>query len=196
MLVDLAKTSDIYVRQQATCNYFLLSALAVIILAVCNAPKTFSESCHECFSSAVELVRNFSRGSLASRRLWNSIRGLLPAIRALGLKIKPEVSVSGPQATSEIISQQSSSQMQGSLQPPPTEKDVPQMMPYAVSPDGASSVPNTFQMGDDLMGLFNAFGQADAEAMTVFDDSVMTMDTSYVPNNFPMEISRRFQGLI
>jgi hypothetical protein len=86
--------------------------------------------------------------------------------------------------------------MQGSFQSPRTENDVPQMVPYAVSPEGTSSVPNTFQMGDDLMGLFNAFGQADGEAMTVFDDSTMAMDTSYVHNNFPMEISRRFQGLI
>ncbi|KAI8944262.1 hypothetical protein F4801DRAFT_232787 [Xylaria longipes] len=69
VLVDLAETSDIYARQQSAFNYFLLSALAVILLAVCNAPKTFFSSCHESFSLAVELVRILSCRSLASRHL-------------------------------------------------------------------------------------------------------------------------------
>ncbi|KAI3322816.1 hypothetical protein HD806DRAFT_544830 [Xylariaceae sp. AK1471] len=196
VLVDLAETSDIYVRQQAACNYFLLSALAVILLAVCNAPKNFSDSCHESFLSAVELVRNFSHGSLASRRLWNSIRGLVPAMRALGLKVRAEDSITKQPEGSVNSVQQVSSQHHDSPQLSSTEKDIPQLTPFSVSPGGVTSVLNTFQMGEDLMGLFEAFGQADAEAMTMFDDTLLGLDPNYMSMTFPMEVSRRFQSLI
>ncbi|KAI0440826.1 fungal-specific transcription factor domain-containing protein [Xylaria telfairii] len=185
VLVDLAETSDIYARQQSAFNYFLLSALAVILLAVCNAPKTFFNSCHESFSSAVELVRSFSRGSLASRRLWNSIRGLLPAIRTLGLKIGSEVPGRQHEASGN-------GRQQGLGQHP---EPIPQVTPFALSPGGVASSPNTFQMSEDLMGLFNAFGQADAE-MLMYEDPLLAMDSNYASMNFPMEIARRFQDLI
>jgi hypothetical protein len=86
VLVNLAKTSDIYQRQQVAFNYFLLSAMAVLLLAVCHAPDVFSDSCRDSFSASVDLVRGFSRQSAASRRLWRSVRGLLPAARHLGLQ--------------------------------------------------------------------------------------------------------------
>lgn len=188
VLVDLAETSDIYARQQSAFNYFLLSALAVILLAVCNAPKTFFNSCHESFSSAVELVRSFSRGSLASRRLWNSIRGLLPAVRTLGLKIGSEASNSQHEASGNGR-QQGLGQHQGH------PELIPQATPFALSPEGVASSPNTFQMSEDLMGLFNAFGQADAE-MLMYEDPLLALDSNYASMNFPMEIARRFQDLI
>lgn len=188
VLVDLAETSDIYARQQAAFNYFLLSALAVILLAVCNAPRTFSNSCYESFSSAVELVRNFSRGSLASKRLWNGIRGLLPAVRTLGLNVGSEAS-NNQHETPASAAQQGPAQAQEPTQPPPV------VMPSTLAPESTASIPNTLQMGDDLMGLFNAFGQADSETM-MFDDSLPALDSDYMPITFPMEISRRFQGLI
>ncbi|GAW23336.1 hypothetical protein ANO14919_128920 [Xylariales sp. No.14919] len=195
VLVNLAETSDIYARQQATFNYFLLSALAVILLAVCNAPKIFSGSCHESFSAAVELVRNFSRGSLASKRLWNSIRGLLPAVRTLGLKIGPKASKNRHRDPEHAVCDGL-----GQGEEPPQQvaaaKDMPQIMPFTLSPEGIASVPNTFQMGEDLMGLFNVFGQADSTEMMMFDESFPVSDSNYPPTNFPMEISRRFQGLI
>ncbi|GAP84428.2 putative fungal specific transcription factor domain-containing protein [Rosellinia necatrix] len=194
VLVDLAETSDIYARQQAAFNYFLLSALAVILLAVCNAPRTFSNSCYESFSSAVELVRKFSRGSLASRRLWNSIRGLLPAIRTLGLKIGSETTNTQYEGPSNVP-RDTPDQNQEVPHPPPVDKSIPQVMPLMLPPEGTTTIPNTFQMGDDLMGLFNAFGQADAETI-IFDDPLPSLDSNYMQMTFPMEISRRFQGLI
>ncbi|KAI0466272.1 fungal-specific transcription factor domain-containing protein [Xylaria cf. heliscus] len=188
VLVDLAETSDIYARQQSAFNYFLLSALAVILLAVCNAPKTFFNSCHESFSSAVELVRSFSRGSLASRRLWNSIRGLLPAVRTLGLKIGSEASNSQHQGPGNA-----------SQQGPERNHDhpelIPQVTPFALSPQGVVSSPDIPQMGEDLMGLFNAVGQADAE-MVMYEDPLLALNPDYVSMTFPMEIARRFQDLI
>lgn len=90
VLVHLNATSDIYRRQQSAFNYFLLSALAVIFLAVCHEPATFAEPCRKSFHAAVKLVRDFSRRSQASRRLWNSIRGLLPRLRTLGMQSAEE----------------------------------------------------------------------------------------------------------
>ncbi|RYP09165.1 hypothetical protein DL764_001436 [Monosporascus ibericus] len=86
VLVHLNATSDIYRRQQSAFNYFLLSALAVIFLAVCHAPAVYAEPCRKSFHAAVQLVRDFSRRSHASRRLWNSIKGLLPRLRTLGMR--------------------------------------------------------------------------------------------------------------
>ncbi|KAI0538693.1 fungal-specific transcription factor domain-containing protein [Xylaria digitata] len=194
VLVNLAETSDIYARQQATFNYFLLSAPAVILLAVCNAPKTFSDSCHESFSSAVELVRNFSRGSLASKRLWRSIRGLLPAVRALGLKIGSKASNERGE-NPDVEVRDGLGQREDPPQQLPVEEIMPQITPFTLSPEGVASIPNTFQMGNDLMGLFNVFGQVDAET-TMFEDSFLVPGSNYIPTAFPMEISRRFQGLI
>ncbi|ODA79178.1 hypothetical protein RJ55_04770 [Drechmeria coniospora] len=85
VLVHLHATTDIYSRQQNAFNHFLLSAFAVIALAVCHAPDVFAEHCRGSFLDAVDLVRGFSRHSVASRRLWNSIRGFLPRLNRLGL---------------------------------------------------------------------------------------------------------------
>ncbi|KHN93830.1 Casein kinase II, regulatory subunit [Metarhizium album ARSEF 1941] len=86
VLVHLNATSDIYSRQQTAFNYFLLSAFAVISLAICHAPSTFAAGCAQSFIDAVGLVRGFSRHSIASHRLWKSIRGLLPRLKSLGLQ--------------------------------------------------------------------------------------------------------------
>lgn len=85
VLVHLHATSDIYSRQQNAFNYFLSSAFAVISLAVCHAPQLFAASCGQSFLDAAGLVKGFSRHSIASRRLWKSIRGLLPKLKSLGI---------------------------------------------------------------------------------------------------------------
>ncbi|KAI0859694.1 fungal-specific transcription factor domain-containing protein [Xylaria cubensis] len=186
VLVNLAETSDIYARQQSTFNYFLLSALSVMLLAVCNAPKIFFNSCHDSFSSAVELVRSFSRESLAGRRLWNSIRGLLPAVRALGLKIGSEASNGQHVGSRNAIQQQGS----GTNQDHP--ELMPQVTPFALSPEGSL---NTFQIGEDLMDLFNVIGHADGE-MLMHEDPLLALDPNYASMTFPMEITQRFQDFI
>lgn len=86
VLVHLNATSDIYSRQQNAFNYFLLSAFAVISLAICHAPNLFAAGCTQSFIDAIGLVRGFSRHSIASRRLWKSIRGLLPRLKSLGVQ--------------------------------------------------------------------------------------------------------------
>ncbi|KAJ1323059.1 proline utilization trans-activator [Microdochium nivale] len=85
VLADLHATSDIYARQQNGFNYFLVAAVAAIFLAVCHEPDVFAAECRDSFASAVELVRDLSRFSRASRRLWRSVRGLLPRLRRSGI---------------------------------------------------------------------------------------------------------------
>lgn len=83
VLVHLNDSSDIYRRQQAAFNYFLLSALAILFLAVCNDPETFAAPCKKSLHSAIELLRHFSSKSRGSRRLWSSVRGIIPRLRRL-----------------------------------------------------------------------------------------------------------------
>lgn len=75
-ITRLNETSDIYKLQQVTFNWFLVSALAVLFLAVSQAPSQFSGSCKEEFYWALELVKGFSNKSYISQRLWKSIRSL------------------------------------------------------------------------------------------------------------------------
>ncbi|MBS8267117.1 hypothetical protein DYI25_22350, partial [Mesobacillus boroniphilus] len=75
-ITRLNDTSDIYQLQQVAFNWFLVSALAALFLAVAQAPSQFSGSCKEEFYWALELVKGVSAQSYISRRLWKSIRSL------------------------------------------------------------------------------------------------------------------------
>lgn len=86
VLVHLNESSDIYRRQQAAFNYFLLSALAVLFLAVCNDPETFAAPCKKSLHSAIDLLSYFSHHSWGSRRLWRSVRGIIPRLRRLEMR--------------------------------------------------------------------------------------------------------------
>jgi hypothetical protein len=69
-------------------NWFLVSALAVLFLAVSQAPSQFSGSCKEEFYWALELVKGFSTKSYISRRLWKSIRSLRKLGPEMGLGVQ------------------------------------------------------------------------------------------------------------
>ena len=76
VLTRLNQTSDIYRTQQVCFNYFLISALAVLFLAVAHAPVEFSRQVRDEFYMALDLVKGFSTKSYVSKRLWKTIRGL------------------------------------------------------------------------------------------------------------------------
>lgn len=161
VLVHLNATTDIYSRQQNAFNCFLLSALAIIFLAVCHAPSVFAEPCRKVFLDAVDLVRGFSRHGGISRWLWKMIRGLLPRLRSLGLQ--------GSEAGQNDVAPPA-----GEAGPAPEFREGPHpmredagvgiweaqaggdMIPDA---DLSGSVPDMFQMRNDLLDLFNALGQ-------------------------------------
>ncbi|EED18602.1 C6 transcription factor, putative [Talaromyces stipitatus ATCC 10500] len=82
-ITHLNNHSNIYQLQQITFNWFLISALAVLFLAVAHAPGQFTSSCKDEFYMALGLIEGFSMHSYISQRLWKSIKGL----RKLGPKI-------------------------------------------------------------------------------------------------------------
>lgn len=85
VIVTLSKETDIYARLQPAFNHHLVSALAIVLLATCNAPNLFAAACRQDFADAVNLVRGFSETSIEGHRLWKSMCGLVAAVSALGL---------------------------------------------------------------------------------------------------------------
>ncbi|KAL5323072.1 hypothetical protein ACEPPN_007600 [Leptodophora sp. 'Broadleaf-Isolate-01'] len=85
LLVLMRKTSTIYETQQPSYNYFLISALAAIFLAVCHDPAEFSAGCRDEFFSALELLKVLSSQGASAKRLWRSLRGLRSVAPRLGL---------------------------------------------------------------------------------------------------------------
>lgn len=88
ILTHTNQTSDIYQTQQVMFNYFLISALAVILLAVSHAPAQFSSQCRDEFYMALDLVRGLSANSYVSKRLWKTIRVLKEVGPKLGLNVR------------------------------------------------------------------------------------------------------------
>ena len=76
VLTQLHQASNIYNTQQLCFNYFILSALAVLFLAVAHAPAEFSREVRDEFYMALDLVKGFSTKSYVSKRLWKTIKGL------------------------------------------------------------------------------------------------------------------------
>ncbi|KAH6693555.1 fungal-specific transcription factor domain-containing protein, partial [Plectosphaerella plurivora] len=206
VLVHLKDSSDIYARQQSAFNYFLLSSLAVIFLAVCHAPATFADQCRDSFLAALELVKSFSRHGNASRRLWKSIRGLVPRVNSLGLRSnapggtddararekQPETQDATQQDAGDVVEQQQPSEANGSADRqiwhdmwPPLDQEA--------SPCPSNSIPDAFHMSVDLMSLFDSFGIPQDPGMP---PGPFRQFEGMLPIGEADEISRRFQGLI
>jgi hypothetical protein len=147
-ITRLNETSNIYQLQQVAFNWFLVSALAVLFLAVSQAPSQFSGSCKEEFYWALELVKGFSTKSYISRRLWKSIRSLRKLGPEMGLgvqKLRPAVEPFEP----------GPSRPQGSPIPD-TGSNTHSQTPL----DGA-------QMTQELMEWFEAVGDLEDQIMGV-----------------------------
>lgn len=71
-----SQVSDMYFQRPEPFNYFLISALAALFLAVLHAPTRFSQACRPEFYTAVDLVRRSSTRTRTSRRLQKIIRSL------------------------------------------------------------------------------------------------------------------------
>uniref|UniRef100_A0A093VP73 Putative transcriptional regulatory protein n=1 Tax=Talaromyces marneffei PM1 TaxID=1077442 RepID=A0A093VP73_TALMA len=88
-ITHLNNSTDIYQLQQITFNWFLISALAVLFLAVAHAPAQFTSACKDEFYMALGLIEGFSMHSYISQRLWRSIKGLRKLGPKIGLAAKP-----------------------------------------------------------------------------------------------------------
>lgn len=92
-LTQLNRGSDIYRTQQVCFNYFIVSALGALFLAVAHAPLDFSRQVRDEFYMALDLIKGFSTKSYVSQRLWKTIKGLK--------EIGPKLGLVSPQALSD-----------------------------------------------------------------------------------------------
>ncbi|KIW33619.1 uncharacterized protein PV07_00455 [Cladophialophora immunda] len=76
LLDQLRNTSDIYSSHPVCFNYFLYSALTVILLAAYRAQAQFHEYCREEFHVALDLIGGVSAKSSVARKLWKIIKHL------------------------------------------------------------------------------------------------------------------------
>ncbi|KAH7406815.1 fungal-specific transcription factor domain-containing protein [Phaeosphaeria sp. MPI-PUGE-AT-0046c] len=159
VLVKLDETSDVYTREQSIYHYYLISAVAVLLLSVLHAPQLFAETCRNPFVSAVELVKGFSKSSTASRRLWKSFRGLLPVIKSLSTKAmddKREQSYTSVSYTTIAQELERSRTTNDTLAPHLSELWTNDSFGFDL---GLSDVvPGDFDMSTNLMDLYDLFG--------------------------------------
>jgi hypothetical protein len=193
VLVHLHRSSNIYLRQQVTFNYFLISALAAILLAVCHAPALYSSQCRDSFYNAIQLVRGFSKISTGSRRLWKSVKGLLPGARALGLHNGQEP-LTQPQQSSHSNSRgnHSTQELLGTevLHSGHKENWMSHDQDHTVAPAVNTSMPDIYQMSLDLTNFYEGFGE---DSRGGFE---MSSDNNSLFTGSADEISRVFQGFI
>ncbi|PTD13435.1 hypothetical protein HYE67_010117 [Fusarium culmorum] len=146
VLVHLNETSDIYARQKPTFNYFLTTALASILLAVCNAPDLFANRCRQDFRDAVKLLENISQQGHVSRRLWRSIRGTIN--RALSLETS--VASSGNAVVARTLDNEANAGVQRDAGHRLREVSAGSLDLGDLTSDG-------FGLETDLLNLFSAF---------------------------------------
>lgn len=75
-LDKLRQSSDIYSSHAVCFNYFLYSALTVILLAAYHAKAQFHEDCREEFHIALTMIEGFAAKSSVARKLWKIIKHL------------------------------------------------------------------------------------------------------------------------
>lgn len=151
-ITRLNETSDIYQLQQVAFNWFLVSALAVLFLAVAQAPTQFSSSCKEEFYWALELVKGFSTKSYISRRLWRSIRSLRKLGPELGLgvqKLRPVSRIGVEDGTDGTLNAHGKS------------------LPETASSNYSQTPLDGAQMTQELMEWFEAVGNLEDQIMGV-----------------------------
>ncbi|KAJ5266474.1 hypothetical protein N7478_009282 [Penicillium angulare] len=76
MLDYFSRVSNMYFQRPEPFNYFLISALAALFLAVLHAPAHFSQACRPEFFTAVDMVRRSATRARTSRRLQKIIHSL------------------------------------------------------------------------------------------------------------------------
>ncbi|KAI9749098.1 MAG: hypothetical protein M4579_007005 [Chaenotheca gracillima] len=158
ILSQMNQTSDIYRSQEICFNYFLVSALAVLFLAVSHAPAQFSESCRDEFYMALDLIKGFSSKSYISKRLWRTIKGLKAIGPKLGLGGGPGLGPGGPDTNDDPTDAHSSAAVaMAGLAGHNVEDLAIYQQHKGLSPMGKSPL-NGSQMSYELTNLFEAVG--------------------------------------
>ncbi|KAH9869970.1 hypothetical protein J1614_006891 [Plenodomus biglobosus] len=193
VLVHLSNTSDIYIREQSIYHYYLLSALAVVLLAVCHSPNLFAESCRDAFVAAVELVKGFARHSDASQRLWKSIRGLLPVVKSLSQRVE-----AGRQ--NNQAAHRDSSYAAGQPELMPDQSILPDPLATGTMPtwgNNTQDLPDVFDITNDLMDLYDVFGAVASTDQQQPVQEPLENSGELGLSMWEIEgVSRHFQGLL
>lgn len=205
-LVDFNNTSDIYRCQPSIYHHYLVSALSVLLLAVCHAPTQFTETCRLSFVAAVELLKSLSRHGTASRKLWKSISGVLPFVRSLALQKDQQQSGehqsegcgTGIVGTSTLQNGHTAQEQQMALSEAPVDvahepwiSNIPHVDLWP------RSEPDIFNISSDLMDLYDAFGANATNALPVqYDIAANNLGEQTTSNWDLAEMSRHFEGLI
>ncbi|KAL4953534.1 hypothetical protein BDW69DRAFT_165159 [Aspergillus filifer] len=129
MLDYFSRVSDIYFQRPEPFNYFLISALAALFLAVLHAPARFSGVCRQEFYAAVDMVRRSSTRAHTSRRLQKIIRSL----KIIRLGIDGRAVEPGRRGKRQNVQQQTPAQDPGSEFYPQTSGTSPTPLSHAMS---------------------------------------------------------------
>jgi hypothetical protein len=166
VLSRLHQTTERYRKFQAFYNYFLISALAALFLAVAHAPAQYAASCRDEFYLALDIVRNLSSSSFLAKRLWKTIRVLKEIGPQIGLAIRNNATstqlVSTPEdahSSAAVAMANLAGHQMDSLQ---TYAQHPQQPPSGADPAAMQSWENWNVMADDLTNLFEAAGNRPA----------------------------------
>ncbi|KAH7070232.1 fungal-specific transcription factor domain-containing protein [Paraphoma chrysanthemicola] len=205
VLVSCNASSNIYKRQPNVYSYYLLNALAIVLLAVCHAPETFAESCRSSFTASIDLLRSFSRYSTASRKLWKTIRAILPAVQALSPQTTSNLNESGSTA-SHIDSATDQADLAQNIAQNNLElagHQIDNVASYTWPNDGGHHdqdleyMPDMFDLGVDLQNLYNTFGSATVVSQPLQSDTAMGQFASHNMVSWEYgDISQHFQGLL
>lgn len=197
VLVKLDETSDIYTREQSIYHYYLISAVAVLLLSVLHAPNIFAETCRDPFVSAVELVKGLSKTSTASRRLWKSIRGLLPVIKSLSRKARDDRPAQDSTSISEAVVPQFIQQartLTNPIAPYPPESWKNDSFGFDL---GLSEmVPGDFDMSTNLMDLYDLFGSTVVQQPVQDDGADAIVSQQGFPDLDGDDVTRHFLELL
>lgn len=215
VLVHLRESSTIYETQQVAFNYFLVSAISAIFLAVCHAPTEFSDTCRKEFYSALDLLKDFASHSYGSRRLWKSVRGLKDIAPRVGLSPSEpllNVNKNSNQLHAAVAGYSSQPASTGGITATGAMPAAPETLPFMDSQNdcnvsmwlpsngecasymsaASTSVPDMCQVGYDLTYMFEALGNTDGQ----IPGAIYNMQDGQFPLQNSEEISRLFGGLL
>lgn len=192
LLISMREQSTIYETQQSSYNYFLVSALAAVFLAVCHDAKGFGAECRESFFGALGLLRDLSACGWSARRLWRSLGGLRRVAGRLGLTPKEGdedddgvAATASSRARGRTRTSHSSPETAFSYRPliqsssgltaatPAAERVWNVKKMNGGSADGLADadfeMPDMFFMSSELTNIFEAFGEGQGSGGVDFD---------------------------
>jgi hypothetical protein len=170
VLSHLHQTTERYRKFQAFYNYFLISALAALFLAVAHAPAQYASSCRDEFYLALDIVRSLSSSSFLAKRLWKTIRVLKEIGPKIGLVIHNNYTTTAAVSTPDDAHSSAAVAMANLAGHPmdslPAYSQPQSQPPPGADPAAVQSWENWNVMADDLTSLFEAAGNRPAYTPT------------------------------